>query len=133
MPVGGGWPDQLTAFNDRTVRAVAVRPGDGAIVFAADHDGDEFHQLFEIPPSGGWPEQLTDAPQVQHFVDRDSWSPDGMAITFAGTSVCRSSDADGCYWWWPYEIKLVRVDGTLPASVPGSGDNYSDVDPSWRR
>ncbi len=86
VAVDGGWPEQLTAFTDRTVRAAAVRPGDGTIVFAADHDGDEFHQLFAIPPSGGWPRQLTDAPQVQHFVEGASWSPDGESLVYSANA-----------------------------------------------
>jgi dipeptidyl aminopeptidase/acylaminoacyl peptidase len=86
VPVEGGWPDQLTAFTDRTVRAVAVNPADGTIVFGADRDGDEFHQLFEIPRSGGWPRQLTDAPQVQHFVGEGSWSPDGTRLAYAANA-----------------------------------------------
>jgi dipeptidyl aminopeptidase/acylaminoacyl peptidase len=86
VPVGGGWPDQLTAFTDRTVRGAAVRRQDGAIVVHADRDGDEFHQLFAIPPEGGWPEQLTDAPQVQHFVLPDSWSPDGTRLAYSANA-----------------------------------------------
>mgnify|MGYP001792024593 CR=1 FL=1 len=60
--VDGGWPDQLTAFTENTVRALAVRE-DGTILFIADRDGDEFHQLYRIPAGGGWPEQLTHLPQ----------------------------------------------------------------------
>ena len=59
VAVDGGWPEQLTSFTENTVRAVAVRP-DGTILFTADRDGDEFHQLYRIPAGGGWPEQLTD-------------------------------------------------------------------------
>ena len=47
------------------MRGVAVRD-DGTILFIADRDGDEFHQLYRIPADGGWPEQLTTLPQVQH-------------------------------------------------------------------
>jgi Tol biopolymer transport system component len=48
IPVEGGWPDQLTAFTDETVRGVGVSPRDGTILLSADHDGDEFHQLYVI-------------------------------------------------------------------------------------
>ena len=34
-PLGGGWPEQLTAFEANAVRAVAVRAQDGLILFAA--------------------------------------------------------------------------------------------------
>jgi len=82
---GGGWPEQLTSFTENTVRAVAVR-GDGTILFSADRDGDEFHQLYRIPAGGGWPEQLTDAGQVQHYLAGGAWSRDGTRFCFAANS-----------------------------------------------
>jgi dipeptidyl aminopeptidase/acylaminoacyl peptidase len=83
--VGGGWPQQLTMFTDNAVRAVAVR-SDGTILFAADRDGDEFHQLYRIPAGGGWPEQLTDQPQVQHELAATAWAPDGSRFAFSANS-----------------------------------------------
>jgi dipeptidyl aminopeptidase/acylaminoacyl peptidase len=82
--VDGGEPRQLTSFTDNAVRAVAVRD-DGTILFAADHDGDEFHQLYRIPP-GGPPERLTDLTQVQHQITSGAWSPDGKSFTFSANS-----------------------------------------------
>src|SRR5581483_8950447 len=58
---------QLTDFRDWTVRLVAVSPADGTIALCADHDGDEFNQLYLVRP-GEEPEQITDRPEVQHFV-----------------------------------------------------------------
>ena len=83
--VDGGWPDQLTTFTENTVRGVAVRE-DGTILFLADRDGDEFHQLYRIPAGGGWPEQLTDLPQVQHVIGAGAWSPDGTSFAFSANS-----------------------------------------------
>jgi dipeptidyl aminopeptidase/acylaminoacyl peptidase len=85
VSVDGGWPEQLTMFTDNAVRAVAVRP-DGAILFAADRDGDEFHQLYRIPAEGGWPEQLTDLAQVQHELLATAWAPDGGGFAFSANS-----------------------------------------------
>ena len=85
VSLAGGWPEQLTTFTDNAVRAVAVRP-DGAILFAADRDGDEFHQLYRIPAAGGWPEQLTDAEHVQHELHPSAWAPDGRSFAFAANS-----------------------------------------------
>jgi dipeptidyl aminopeptidase/acylaminoacyl peptidase len=82
----GGWPDQLTAFTDETVRGVGVSPTDGTIVLCADHDGDEFHQLYLVDPERRWPEKLTEAPQVQHFVGSDAWSPDGTRFAYAANA-----------------------------------------------
>ena len=83
VPVDGGWPDQLTAFTEQTVRQVAVSPRDGTIVVAADRDGDEFHQLYLLDPAEGWPEQITDEPEVQHFVGSGAFSPDGTKLAYS--------------------------------------------------
>jgi Tol biopolymer transport system component len=45
VPVAGGWPAQLTSFEDHTVRAIVPSPDGRSVVFSADRDGDEFHQL----------------------------------------------------------------------------------------
>ncbi len=86
VPVDGGWPDQLTAFTDETVRGAAVSPADGRIVICADHDGDEFHQLYMLDSDRGWPEKITDEPQVQHFVGGDAWAPDGTRFAYAANA-----------------------------------------------
>jgi len=86
VPVEGGWPDQLTAFTDETVRGIGVSPVDGRVVLSADHDGDEFHQLYLLDPDRGWPEQITNAPQVQHFVGTDAWAPDGTRFAYAANA-----------------------------------------------
>ena len=86
VPVEGGWPDQLTAFTDETVRGVGVSPTDGRIVLCADHDGDEFHQLYLLDSDHGWPDKLTDEPQVQHYVGGVAWSPDGTKFAYAANA-----------------------------------------------
>lgn len=86
VPVDGGWPSQLTAFTDETVRGIGVSPTDGRVVLCADHDGDEFHQLYLLDPERGWPEKITDEPQVQHFVGTDAWAPDGTRFAYAANA-----------------------------------------------
>jgi dipeptidyl aminopeptidase/acylaminoacyl peptidase len=83
--IEGGEATQLTSFTDQTVRAVAIRE-DGTILFAADRDGDELHQLYRIPLVGGEPEQLTDLAQVQHQITSGAWSPDCKSFTFSANS-----------------------------------------------
>lgn len=80
----GGYAHQLTTFEDRTVREIAWSPDGEAILFTADRDGDEFHQLYVIPARGGWPRALTDAPAVQHYLAAEPWAPDGRTIAYAG-------------------------------------------------
>jgi dipeptidyl aminopeptidase/acylaminoacyl peptidase len=86
VAVDGGWPEQLTTFTDDTVRIVGVSPADGSVVLCADHDGDEFHQLYLIRPDDPWPEKITDAPEVQHYVGGDAFSPDGTRIAYAANA-----------------------------------------------
>ncbi|MFY9579663.1 MAG: S9 family peptidase [Gaiellaceae bacterium] len=86
VPAGGGWPDQLSAFSDDTVRLMGVSSQDGAVAFCADHDGDEFHQIYLLEPGRGWPEKITDAPDVQHYVGGDCFSPDGTKLAFAANA-----------------------------------------------
>jgi len=86
VPVEGGWPDQLTSFTDETVRGVGVSPTDGRIVLCADHDGDEFHQLYLLDSDHGWPDKLTDEPEVQHYVGGAAWSPDGAKFAYAANA-----------------------------------------------
>ena len=86
VPVEGGWPDQLTSFTDETVRGLGVSPTDGRIVLCADHDGDEFHQLYLLDSDHGWPDKLTDEPEVQHYVGGAAWSPDGARFAYAANA-----------------------------------------------
>jgi dipeptidyl aminopeptidase/acylaminoacyl peptidase len=86
VPADGGWPDQLTPFADKTVRLIAISPVDGTIAFCADRDGDEFHQLYLLDPDGGWPQQITDAPEVQHLLSSDAWSPDGTKLAYSANA-----------------------------------------------
>jgi dipeptidyl aminopeptidase/acylaminoacyl peptidase len=86
IPVEGGWPEQLTSFTEETVRGVGVSPRDGTLVLSADHDGDEFHQLYAIEGGKGWAKQLTHAPQVQHFVGGGAWSADGSKFAYAANA-----------------------------------------------
>jgi dipeptidyl aminopeptidase/acylaminoacyl peptidase len=86
VPVEGGWPDQLTAFTDETVRGAGVSPTDGRILLCADHDGDEFHQLYMLDSERGWPRKLTDEPEVQHYVSDAAWSSDGTKFAYAANA-----------------------------------------------
>lgn len=84
VPVEGGWPDQLTVFEDRTVRLVASHPDSDRLVFLADRDGNEFWQIFELPVGGGWPRLLTPREDVRYHIGPYSFSPDGRRIAYAG-------------------------------------------------
>jgi dipeptidyl aminopeptidase/acylaminoacyl peptidase len=86
LPVEGGWPRQMTTFEGQAVRGIAPSPDGSTIVFSADRDGDEFHQLYAIEPGGGWPVALTDADQVQHELAPGAWDPEGRRLAYAANS-----------------------------------------------
>jgi dipeptidyl aminopeptidase/acylaminoacyl peptidase len=81
IPSGGGYPRQLTTFEDSTVRDLRWSPDGATIAFVADSDGDEFHQVYLIPAGGGWPQRITDAPKAQHVLG--SWHPHGSQLTYS--------------------------------------------------
>lgn len=78
----GGYPHQLTTYQNRSVSAVAWSPEGKWIAYSADHDGDEFYQLFAVPADGGAPIQITDAEGVWHEFSARSWSPDGRYLAY---------------------------------------------------
>jgi dipeptidyl aminopeptidase/acylaminoacyl peptidase len=68
VPSGGGFARQLTAFDDKTVRSVQWMPDGESMIFQADQNGDEQHQLYQLPKRGGWPQALTDNLKAQHNI-----------------------------------------------------------------
>ncbi|HEY1367024.1 MAG TPA: S9 family peptidase [Gaiellaceae bacterium] len=125
VPVDGGRPEQLTTFDDRAVRTIAVSPRDGTILFSADRDGDEFYDLYAIAAGGGWPERLTDAPQVQHLLGASAWSPDGSQYAYAANA---RTPAD-------MEVWIREVDGDEAKPVFGAGlfSGAADFSPDGSR
>ncbi len=82
--IGGELPSQLTHFTEHAVRDVAWSPDGRTLVFTADHQGDEFHQVFLLDATGGEPRQLTAAPNAQHHLaTSEVFSPDGRFIVYA--------------------------------------------------
>lgn len=76
---------QLTRYVDNAVRDLAWSPKGDRILFTADTQGDEQHQLYLISPQGGESTPLTNRPDVQYYLaERQAWSPDGDYIAFAG-------------------------------------------------
>lgn len=84
VPAEGGWPDQLTVFEDRTVRAVVAHPKSEWLVFLADRNGTEFWQIFALGAGGGWPKLLTPREDVRYEIGTGSFSPDGRRFAYAG-------------------------------------------------
>src|SRR4051794_13600787 len=87
IPSGGGMPRQLTSYTDNTVRAIAWKPDGTEILFLADQNGDEQHQVYRIGARGGWPEALTSKMDAQHIISSDAYSPDMKTLAYAGNDI----------------------------------------------
>jgi Tol biopolymer transport system component len=78
--VRGGWPEQLTFFEDR-VQQVHWSPRGDVILFTKDRGGDERDQFYLMDPKGENIVALTNAPKVIHQFGDFSW--DGSSICYA--------------------------------------------------
>src|SRR5712691_6709285 len=83
QPTGGGPPRRLTDYTENAVRSATWQPDGAALVYTADSQGDEFHQIHRIAAGGGEPEALTNAPKVRHFLGAEPFSPDGRWLVYA--------------------------------------------------
>lgn len=86
VPVTGGCPVQLTAFEDLVVRTVAPSPDGSVIAFTADRDGSEQYQIFGVDPAGGWPQPWTDALAVQHRLGNAAWDARGAQLAYSANA-----------------------------------------------
>ncbi|HEX8730946.1 MAG TPA: prolyl oligopeptidase family serine peptidase [Ktedonobacterales bacterium] len=81
--IGGGWPSQVTTFEDESTRSLIWTP-DGEIIGAADHAGGEQYDLFAIPAAGGAVRYLTRQPDAQFELSEEGLSPDGRYLVYSG-------------------------------------------------
>ena len=79
-PRDGGTPTQLTTIPSG-IGVLAWSPTGDELVFSADKDGDQQHQLYRMSAAGGAPERLTTGPDIKH--DFGGWSHDGRSIYYA--------------------------------------------------
>ncbi|MEP7293021.1 MAG: hypothetical protein ABI835_14660, partial [Chloroflexota bacterium] len=87
IPTGGGMPRQLTSFTDNTLRGYAWKPDGSEIIFIADQNGDEQHQIYTIGAEGGWPEALTNKLDSQHVIPGVPYSPDMKTLLYAANDL----------------------------------------------
>ena len=81
--LSGGWPSQVTTFEDESTRSLIWTPA-GDIIGAADHAGGEQYDLFAIPAHGGVVRYLTDQPDAQYELSEEGLSPDGRYLVYSG-------------------------------------------------
>jgi dipeptidyl aminopeptidase/acylaminoacyl peptidase len=84
VPSGGGFARQITSYSDNTVRAVTWSPDGQHIIFQADQNGDEQHQLYRVGAQGGWPEALTSKFDSQHNLSEIS--PDSRFLAYSSNA-----------------------------------------------
>jgi dipeptidyl aminopeptidase/acylaminoacyl peptidase len=80
VPVGGGWPEQLTFYEER-VSSVRYSPVENKLVFGMDVGGNERMGLFLL--GDGEERDLTQAPDAIHYFGE--FSPDGRSVAYTAT------------------------------------------------
>lgn len=135
QPVTGGWPTQLTVFEEESARHHAWTPY--GFILGVDPQGNEQWQLHRLPSSGGWPEDLTRRTDVQHRIGE--LHPDGEQLTFYGNGTRRADvsvyllhlrdlevrplvEDEGNFWAGPW-----HPDGRRTAVVRFHGNSNQDV------
>jgi len=79
IPATGGWPDQLTFFEEG-VGSLDWSPDGKWIVFEMDEGGNERNQVWVVSPDGAIVKNLTNRPEAIHNLG--GLSPDGRRIAF---------------------------------------------------
>lgn len=83
MDARGGWPDQITAFED-VVSSAEFSPTDGRIAFLKSIGGSEQDQIFLLSADGADITPVVNEPGVTHYWG--GWSKDGRSIAYSGNS-----------------------------------------------
>ena len=81
LSADGGWPDQLTAYDD-AVTSFASSPIDDRLCFLKDLGGSEKDQIFLISGDGADIVELVNEPEVTHYWG--GWSNDATKIAYSG-------------------------------------------------
>ena len=84
QPVTGGFPRQVTTFENETVRSINWSPDGKQFLFSADKHGDEFTAPHLISLLGGEVERLTSEPEVRYEMDSGAYSRDGRYVHYSG-------------------------------------------------
>jgi dipeptidyl aminopeptidase/acylaminoacyl peptidase len=80
VPVGGGWPEQLTFYEER-VSGAGYSPVEDKILFSIDAGGNERMQLYLL--GGGTERDLTGDPEAIHY--SGGFAPHGDRIAYTAT------------------------------------------------
>jgi len=114
--VKGGWPWQITTFEDNTVRNVKWTPNN-ELLFLADHHGNEMHQIHRINANGGFAEALTDLENVRHNFSGSDLTKDGRYLAYASNG---RNPAD-------MDISVLDLETGESKTLIGGDANYSSA------
>ena len=81
--VDGGPARRLTDYTEHAVRKIMWTPDGRALVFNADHNGDEQYGIYQVAADGGPVEALTNARGRQHHVSPTSIDATGKHLVYA--------------------------------------------------
>ncbi|MBA2693557.1 MAG: S9 family peptidase [Rubrobacter sp.] len=82
VPLGGGWPEQLT-FHEERVSGAKYSPSEEKIAFSMDVGGNERMQILLLDRKTGEERNLTDDLEAIHYFG--GFSPDGERIAYTAT------------------------------------------------
>jgi dipeptidyl aminopeptidase/acylaminoacyl peptidase len=92
VPVGGGWPELVTALDD-PIGSVSWSPEGAWLAFSLAPGGGMNQQIYLVRPNGTGLRRLTDGGQENNWLG--SWTHDGRALSVASNR--RSAEAMDAY------------------------------------
>lgn len=107
----GGWPDQLTFFQDK-VWSIAAAPDGSRLICVRDVGGNERYQLFLVSSDGLDVSRLTDDDEV--IYQSPAWSHDGTRFAFV------SNARNGVH----FDVYVQDVDGGPATLLYQSDGNF---------
>ncbi len=122
VPAAGGWPRQVTAFDD-PVGEVAWSPDGAWLALTVAPGGGLNTQIYLVRPDGRDAVRLTDGGKENNWLG--PWSDDGRRLGF-------SSNRGGAASMDSYLYDLERREARLAARNPGVG-TFSDLSRDGRR
>ena len=87
VSVKGGWPEQLTYYDERVRRALCS-PTEDRIALATDYGGDERDQVYLLSPRTGLVKPLVVEPGIIHGLG--PWSYDGKKLSYRSNARLRA-------------------------------------------
>lgn len=88
VDASGGWPDQITFYEERILQA-HFSPAADQLIFSRDIGGNENAQLYLINSDGSEERRLTHSDEVMHIFGH--WSRDGKYIAYTANERDRST------------------------------------------